>query len=196
MAVVSRLQIYVYIFNMLVLVLFIWKGISCQVTHWSSIIYGELSSSSPKILWFMCKKLFLEIKLKIDLYIIYNENNVSVLWFFCWSISIYKLLVDTSPHMWLACYMAERVAFIFGYYRHGAWMFGWSFKHLSKSNWRPKYYWKYTWNFLEKTWKNHGNIMEFCQSGNVGTLFILTTENVSSGAQCCCCAGTVSSVNA
>ena len=45
-----------------------------------------------------------------------------------------------------------------------------SCKPLSKSNWRPKYYWKYTWNFLEKTWKNHGNIMEFCQSGNVGTL--------------------------
>ena len=29
---------------------------------------------------------------------------------------------------------------------------------------------KYTWNFSGKTWKYHGNIMEFCQSGNVGTL--------------------------
>ena len=45
-------------------------------------------------------------------------------------------------------------------------------KHLSKSTWRPKYYWQYTWNFLDKTWKNHGNIMEFCQSGNVGTLYL------------------------
>ena len=26
-------------------------------------------------------------------------------------------------------------------------------------------------NLLKNTWKNHGNIMEFCQSGKVGTLF-------------------------
>ena len=25
-------------------------------------------------------------------------------------------------------------------------------------------------NLLKKTWKNHGNIMEFCQSEKVGTL--------------------------
>ena len=29
---------------------------------------------------------------------------------------------------------------------------------------------KNTWKFTKKTWKNHGNIMEFCQSGKVGTL--------------------------
>ena len=28
-------------------------------------------------------------------------------------------------------------------------------------------------NLLLKTWKNHGNIMEFCQSEKVGTLNIL-----------------------
>ena len=28
-------------------------------------------------------------------------------------------------------------------------------KHLSKSNLRPKYYWKYGWNFLEIPGKNH-----------------------------------------
>ena len=31
-----------------------------------------------------------------------------------------------------------------------------------------------TWKYLEiyqKTWKNHGNIMEFCQSEKVGTLY-------------------------
>ena len=27
-----------------------------------------------------------------------------------------------------------------------------------------------------KTWKNHGNIMEFCQSEKVGTLMILNLE--------------------
>ena len=30
---------------------------------------------------------------------------------------------------------------------------------------------KNTWKFTLKTWKNHGNIMEFCQSEKVGTLF-------------------------
>ena len=29
---------------------------------------------------------------------------------------------------------------------------------------------KNTWKFTKKTWKNHGNIMEFCQSEKVGTL--------------------------
>ena len=28
-------------------------------------------------------------------------------------------------------------------------------------------------NSLKKTWKNHGNIMEFCQSEKVGTLLII-----------------------
>ena len=36
-------------------------------------------------------------------------------------------------------------------------------------------------NLLQKTWKNHGNIMEFCQSGKVGTLnikqFLLLLKN-------------------
>ena len=45
-----------------------------------------------------------------------------------------------------------------------------SCKHLSKSNWRPKYYWKYLWNFVVKTWKSHGNFMECCQSGKVRIL--------------------------
>ena len=31
-------------------------------------------------------------------------------------------------------------------------------------------------NLLLKTWKNHGNIMEFCQSEKVGTLKISCTE--------------------
>ena len=28
-------------------------------------------------------------------------------------------------------------------------------------------------NLLKKTWKNHGNIIEFCQSEKVGTLYCL-----------------------
>ena len=31
---------------------------------------------------------------------------------------------------------------------------------------------KNTWKFTLKTWKNHGNIMEFCQSEKVGTLVL------------------------
>ena len=27
-------------------------------------------------------------------------------------------------------------------------------------------------NLLKKTWKNHGNIMEFCRSEKVGTLYM------------------------
>ena len=30
-----------------------------------------------------------------------------------------------------------------------------------------------------KSWKNHGNITEFCQSGKVGTLIILATTGYS-----------------
>ena len=36
-------------------------------------------------------------------------------------------------------------------------------------------------NLLKKTWKNHGNIIEFCKSEKVGTLSVvlhLTTELV------------------
>ena len=31
---------------------------------------------------------------------------------------------------------------------------------------------KKPWKFTKKTWKNHGNIMEFCQSEKVGTLTV------------------------
>ena len=30
-------------------------------------------------------------------------------------------------------------------------------------------------NLLKKTWENHGNIMEFCQSEKVGTLVLPLT---------------------
>ena len=30
----------------------------------------------------------------------------------------------------------------------------------------------------QKTWKNHGNIMEFCQSGKVGTLRTLISNKI------------------
>ena len=39
---------------------------------------------------------------------------------------------------------------------------------------------KNTWKFTLKTWKNHGNIMEFCQSEKVGTLKIVFLEVVLS----------------
>ena len=32
-------------------------------------------------------------------------------------------------------------------------------------------------NLLKKTWKNHGNIMEFCQSEKVGTLNLASTTD-------------------
>ena len=35
-------------------------------------------------------------------------------------------------------------------------------------------------NLLKKTWKNHGNIMEFCQSEKVGTLHPQPTCSLSS----------------
>ena len=33
---------------------------------------------------------------------------------------------------------------------------------------------KNTWKFTKKTWKYHGNIMEFCQSEKVGTLYTVS----------------------
>ena len=44
--------------------------------------------------------------------------------------------------------------------------------------WLGNYTLKIMKKYLEiyqKTWKNHGNIMEFCQSGKVGTLFLAFT---------------------
>ena len=43
---------------------------------------------------------------------------------------------------------------------------------IFKTTWKLyfKNNFKNTWKFTKKTWKNHGNIMEFCQSEKVGTL--------------------------
>ena len=43
-------------------------------------------------------------------------------------------------------------------------------------------------NLLKKTWKNHENIMEFCQSEKVGTL-----QNLNNAFEQLCMAGFVSS---
>ena len=40
-----------------------------------------------------------------------------------------------------------------------------TWKSYFKNNFKKK-----PGNLLKKTWKNHGNIMEFCQSEKVGTL--------------------------
>ena len=37
---------------------------------------------------------------------------------------------------------------------------------------------------LPKTWKNHGNIMEFCQSGKVGTLMNVDLSFEGSVQEC------------
>ena len=37
---------------------------------------------------------------------------------------------------------------------------------------------KNTWKFTKKTWKNHGNMMEFCQSEKVGTLYLISANYV------------------
>ena len=40
---------------------------------------------------------------------------------------------------------------------------------------------KIYWKFTKKTWKNHGNIMEFCQSKKVGTLDTGVRNNTMQG---------------
>ena len=47
-----------------------------------------------------------------------------------------------------------------------------SWNFVSPEMWEPKYYWKYTWNFLEKTWKYHG-ILSVQKCGNPG-IWIVT----------------------